>query len=169
MDMETPAPELATQRPPATVATSSATDLASKRANKSVESGVTADTELQHIQHVNTGGTDTRVSDAGNNPRNIDQSAVVLLPQDCDSSANEQSVADQSRSRDIFDERFMVLMNGFGETCNTNNVELALAIAVDPVLRQPLIFMKGNTYKLAKLTKETLEHLRALIVQELGG
>ena len=80
---------------------------------------------------------------------------------------NGQPGSDRDKSRDIFDERFMILMDGFGETCKSNDVELALAIAVDPVLRQPIMFVKGNSYKLAKLTKEALRRLKALIIREL--
>ncbi len=84
-------------------------------------------------------------------------------------SLPDQPTTAESPAPDIFDERFVILMGGFGETCETNNVKLAIAVAVDPLTNVPVVFLRGDTYQLARLTKSTLDKLRTEIMHILGG
>lgn len=68
----------------------------------------------------------------------------------------------------IFDERFSLFMTQFGQTCQEAGVELALAVVIDPKLPgQPLIFSRGETYELARLTRDLLGMLRQQVHDSL--
>lgn len=84
---------------------------------------------------------------------------------------NRNSVSEEPSQDDpsIFAQRFALFTNEFGRTCEENDVELAIAIIIDPVCPgRPHIFYRGRTYDIAVLTKELLKHLRDQITSELS-
>lgn len=72
-----------------------------------------------------------------------------------------------SETQRIFAERFNALMNGFGEDCETNNVELAVAIAIHPEENEPLVFIRGDEYHVARILAFVLKRMKANIMDEL--
>ena len=67
----------------------------------------------------------------------------------------------------IFEERFATLMNGFGETCEANNVQTAIAIAIHPEEEMPIVFIRGGEYDTARLLAYVLKGIRQQINREL--
>ncbi len=67
----------------------------------------------------------------------------------------------------IFEERFSKLMNGFGESCESNNVEIAIAIAKHPNENEPLVFVRGGEYDCARLMAYVLKSMKQQIMAEL--
>lgn len=67
----------------------------------------------------------------------------------------------------IFEERFSKLMNGFGEACETDNVEIAIAIAKHPEEGEPLVFVRGGEYDCARLMAYVLKNMKQQIMAEL--
>ena len=79
---------------------------------------------------------------------------------------NDKSVDDH---QGIFDQRFSLFMNQFGETCETEHVHTAIAIVLDPQIpSQPLIFTRGSKYEGARTLAMVLRHLKREIDQELS-
>lgn len=72
-----------------------------------------------------------------------------------------------SETQRIFAERFNALMNGFGEDCEANKVELAIAIAMHPEENEPLVFIRGDEYNAARILAFVLKRLKANIMDEL--
>lgn len=69
----------------------------------------------------------------------------------------------------IFEERFNALMNGFGEACEKNNVELSIAIAVHPGEKEPLVFLRGDSYNGARVLAYVLKRMKADIMSDLNA
>lgn len=67
----------------------------------------------------------------------------------------------------IFEERFSTLMNGFGEACESENVEVAVAIAVHPDENEPVVFVRGSELDTARLLAYVLRSMKEKIDLEL--
>ena len=63
---------------------------------------------------------------------------------------------------------FNTLTNGFGEACVANNVHTAIAIAVHPSQKQPIVFVRGHKYDIATLLAMILRSLKNEINEELN-
>lgn len=59
----------------------------------------------------------------------------------------------------IFDARFAKLTDGFGQACEQENVTLAVAIAIHPEEKHPIVFIKGHEYDIAKLLTRLLREM----------
>lgn len=69
-----------------------------------------------------------------------------------------------SNTQVIFDERFSLFMNQFGETCENENTIISFAAVVDRKLpSNPIIFMRGNEYDVAVLLTRILRQLKTKI------
>jgi hypothetical protein len=81
-----------------------------------------------------------------------------------DQPDNEENQDPQS----IFDQRFQIFMDQFGEICETENVPASIAIVVDPKIEdQPLVFTRGGTYEVATLLAHVLRNMKRMINDEL--
>ena len=68
----------------------------------------------------------------------------------------------------IFAERFALFTNQFGETCVNENIDLALAVVVDPQCPgKPHVFYRGQIYEVAQLTRELLVHFSDEVMRSL--
>jgi len=68
---------------------------------------------------------------------------------------------------DIFDKQFAVTMNGFGEACETQGINTAVAIAIHPQGNGPLVFMRGHEYDVAVMLTRLLRSLKEKLGAEL--
>lgn len=59
----------------------------------------------------------------------------------------------------IFDARFAKLTDGFGQACEHEQVDLAIAIAIHPEEKHPIVFIKGHEYDIAKLLANLLREI----------
>ncbi len=71
---------------------------------------------------------------------------------------------DNQRFEQLFDE----LTNGFGEACERQSVSTALAIAIHPNEKHPIIFMRGHKYDVAIILAKVLKSLKAEMQEELN-
>lgn len=68
----------------------------------------------------------------------------------------------------IFDERFRLFTDAFGHTCEHEGVSTAVTIVVDPKLpQQPLVFVRGDEYAVAKLLASLLRRLKQQIEEKI--
>jgi len=76
--------------------------------------------------------------------------------------------ADGPDAHGIFDERFAVFTDAFGATCEQEHVRTAIAIVSDPKLpREPIVFMRGNEYDVAKLLAALLRRINQDILRKI--
>ena len=61
-----------------------------------------------------------------------------------DDAGDSSKVAPENHRQDIFEEKFQALMNGFGEACQKEGVNVAITIASHPELDQPIVFYRAN-------------------------
>lgn len=85
--------------------------------------------------------------------------------QDNSKPSNDQHETQSDQG--IFAERFDVLMNGFGQACEQNEVAISIAIAIHPKEEQPMVFIRGHHYDAAKLIAFVLRKLKIDLLQEL--
>lgn len=74
--------------------------------------------------------------------------------------------AEAHRQR-IFAERFDKLMNGFGEACESESVDIAIAIAVHPEHDKPIVFVRGQIYDVSCQLAKVLREMKSIIANEL--
>jgi len=68
----------------------------------------------------------------------------------------------------IFDQRFQIFMDQFGEICEKENVPISIAIVIDPKIQdQPLVFTRGGTYEVATVMAHVLRNMKRIINDEL--
>jgi len=79
---------------------------------------------------------------------------------------NDEKRSDEEE-QGIFDERFNVLMNGFGKACEDNNVKVAIAIAIHPLEKEPMVFARGHDYDIAVLLSDLLRNLKHSLIARL--
>lgn len=68
----------------------------------------------------------------------------------------------------IFDARFAKLTDGFGQACEQEDVALAIAIAIHPEEKHPIIFIKGHEYDIAKLLTSLLKEMTRNLINGLN-
>jgi hypothetical protein len=86
-----------------------------------------------------------------------------------DPNENSSNDIEEKSTQSIFDERFQLFMNQFGEICENEDVPIAVAIVIDPKIEnQPLIFTRGGTYETASLTAHVLRNMKQMINSELN-
>lgn len=51
----------------------------------------------------------------------------------------------------IFDARFANLTDGFGQACEQEGVQTAIAIAIHPGEKHPIVFLRGHEYDVTVL------------------
>lgn len=62
-------------------------------------------------------------------------------------------------SRQIsFDARFTILTDGFGQACEQEGVQTAIAIAIHPDEKHPIVFVRGHQYDASVILAEVLRH-----------
>lgn len=89
------------------------------------------------------------------------------LPTDAEDHKNGPDGSDNKSHQTIFDALFAEVMNGFGASCEQQAIPTAIAIAVHPEHKQPLIFIRGHHYDVAVLLAQLLRDLKGGIRQEL--
>jgi hypothetical protein len=82
-----------------------------------------------------------------------------------ENSPSEAPQADTS----LYEQRFNLLTDGFGEKCELENVNTAIAIAIHPLEERPIVFARGHKYDIAKLLALLLKGLRAEMMEELDS
>jgi|TARA_R110000751_G_scaffold15863_2_gene50989 hypothetical protein len=88
-------------------------------------------------------------------------------PKLCDEDS--PNTTEEKSTQSIFDERFHVFMNQFGETCEDEGATIAIAIVVDPKIKdQPIIFTRGGSYETAMLMAHVLRNMKQMINNELN-
>jgi hypothetical protein len=76
---------------------------------------------------------------------------------------------DSPDAQGIFDERFSLFTDAFGNTCEQEKVRTAILIIDDPKLpRKPIVFMRGNEYDAAQLLAALLRQLRHEIIDKIS-
>jgi hypothetical protein len=68
----------------------------------------------------------------------------------------------------IFDELFQSLMGGFGQACEENGVEVAIAIARHPQIKEPIVFYRGHIVDAASLSADVLRQIKQEIYEQLS-
>lgn len=67
----------------------------------------------------------------------------------------------------IFDELFQSLMGGFGQACEENGIEVAIAIARHPEIKEPLVFFRGHIIDAASLSASVLRQIKQEVFEQL--
>lgn len=70
--------------------------------------------------------------------------------------------------QDSFDARFTALTDGFGQACEQEGVELAVAIAIHPNEEHPIIFIRGHEYDAATIIASLLRNLTRRLLAPLN-
>lgn len=65
------------------------------------------------------------------------------------------------------EELFDSLMNDFGKACENHKVEVAIAIAVHPDIKEPIVFLRGETFDAGRLLAYVLKRIKQNILDEL--
>lgn len=60
---------------------------------------------------------------------------------------------------DSFDARFAALTDGFGEACEREGVTTAIAIAIHPEEKNPIIFIRGHQYDVSVVLTDVQRYL----------
>lgn len=90
-------------------------------------------------------------------------------PIDTQNSQNQtREQLDKTEAQRIFEERFNALMNGFGDACESQNINLAVAIAVHPKENEPLVFVRGDEYNVARVLAYVLKRMKADLIADLN-
>jgi hypothetical protein len=71
--------------------------------------------------------------------------------------------------QDSFDARFAKLTNGFGQACEQEGVEIAIAIAIHPEEKHPIIFMRGHQYDVGVLLADVLRQFSRRLIGPLNA
>ena len=101
-----------------------------------------------------------------NDPKEGSPDGSIMGPPDATDHVPERPA---QGNLSIFDERFALFMGQFSETCESQGIELAIAIVADPKIPdRPLVFYNGGIYDVACLTREVFEHLRNKVLQSLS-
>jgi glutamine amidotransferase PdxT len=83
-------------------------------------------------------------------------------------SQNEVGDSSENHRQDIFEETFERLMNGFGETCEKEGVELAVAVARHPDFEEPFVFYRApHIVDAASLMAEILRQIKGQVFADL--
>ena len=95
---------------------------------------------------------------------------ITSQPSDRDRNTPQQPAAinPSPDAQAIFDARWQLFMNPFGESCEQQSVKTAIAIVVDPAIPQPLILVRGPSYDAAKVLAALLRQLQGKIFQEIN-
>jgi len=102
------------------------------------------------------------------------------IPQNQDDTADQQT---ELSGQDIFDVKFQKLMGIFGEACEKEGIELAVAIAMFPPLNKeetdklvqnghsplhPMVFYRGHLADVAALQANVLRGMKAEIINSMN-
>lgn len=68
----------------------------------------------------------------------------------------------------MFEQHWSTLMSGFGEACEGESVDTAIAIAQHPKHNQPLVYIRGNDLEVAKALAKVLKEIKRMIHEELN-
>ncbi len=79
---------------------------------------------------------------------------------------HNQPLSDEQKQR-IFDERFQALTDGFGKACAEHNIPIAIAIAVHPGEKHPIVFVRGHQYDVAAVLANVLRRLKQELLEDL--
>ncbi len=71
--------------------------------------------------------------------------------------------------QDSFDARFERLTDGFGQACEQDGVETAIAIAIHPEEKRPIVFMRGHQYDVAVLLADILREFSRRLIGPLNA
>lgn len=82
-------------------------------------------------------------------------------------SASTPQPQTEKNGQDIFDERFNILTNEFGKACESEGVQLAVAVAIHPEEDIPIIYAKGHPYDVAVLLSKVLSKLKSDLLKDL--
>jgi len=119
-----------------------------------------------------------RIPDGGRHLTSEDQSRSTPADAPCDDvpwlppkSGNPHSErAGGADTQVIFDERFALFMDPFGTTCDNERVPVAVAIVLDPKIRQgPLVMTRGHKYEVARVLAQLLRRIKAEINHDLDA
>lgn len=98
-----------------------------------------------------------------------------IVPQEENSAENIEGVQnidkiddDHDHRQGIFDELFQALMGGFGQACEEQGVEMAMAIARHPQVKEPIVFYRGHIVDAAALTADVLRQIKQQIYEQLN-
>ena len=81
---------------------------------------------------------------------------------------DQQDNGEKQDPQSIFDQRFQIFMDQFGEICEKENAPISIAIVVDPKTEgQPLVFTRGGTYEVATVMAHVLRNMKRIINDEL--
>lgn len=67
-----------------------------------------------------------------------------------------------------FEAKFHLLTDGFGQACENEGVELAIAIAIHPEHDQPIILLRGHQYDVTSLLATVLKKFKQDLLNELN-
>jgi len=81
---------------------------------------------------------------------------------------NDSGDSSENHRQDIFEETFERLMNGFGEACEKEGVEVAIAIAKHPNHEEPLVFYRAqHIVDAASLMAGILRQIKGQVFSDL--
>lgn len=80
----------------------------------------------------------------------------------------DKASADQDNRQGIFDDVFQTLMNGFGQTCEEQGIETAIAIAKHPEKDEPIVFYRGHIIDAAALAAGVLRQIKKQVFDKLN-
>lgn len=93
----------------------------------------------------------------------------TALPEPGNSPENEAGEGVHDPRQAIFANRFAKLTDGFGQACEQEGVETAIAIAIHPGEKHPIVFIKGHQYDVGVLTARVLKIITRALMDPLMG
>jgi len=128
----------------------------------------------QPTEHEPQGSIPGATEKAGQTTNNGNGGTIPTLPgiavgDTADPLKPSSEKPDSSDAHAIFDERFRILTDPFGNICEREGIINAIAIMRDPKLpRQPIVFLRGSKYEAAKMIAALLRQLQQQILTEIS-
>lgn len=82
-------------------------------------------------------------------------------------TSDTQETADGKSSQEIFDKLSQDLMTRFGQICEEQGVQVALAVAKHPEVDEPVVFYRGHIIDAATVTANVLRQVKREVFQQL--
>jgi len=82
-------------------------------------------------------------------------------------TTGDEIAAPENIAKNIFDERFQAVMNGFSEACQREGITVAVAIAIHPDEARPLVYIRGHMYDATAIAARIVKDMKNELISDL--
>lgn len=86
------------------------------------------------------------------------------MSKDSSSASQHDDKTDTAKFEQLFGE----MTNDFGAACEKNNVQTAIAVAIHPGSKHPIVFTRGHKYDIAIILAKILKTIKGEMAEELN-